>query len=123
MNTQRKNNISLQSGFTLIELMITVAIFGLLAAIALPVYVMFTNKTKDNACLSEAKAYSNYVYLALNDQEVDTLPTAPTINSCLTITDTTGWTLTTQQVIIATSKSKATITCDILNGNTCKISP
>jgi len=122
MNIQRKNDIPMQSGFTLIELMIVVAVVGLIAAIAIPSYIIFTNKAKNNACLSEAKAYSNYVYLALNDQEADTLSTAPSINSCLTMTNAKGWTLTTQQVIIATSKSKATIICDIPNGSHCKIS-
>jgi len=52
---------SMQKGFTLIELMIVVAIIGILAAVALPAYQDYTKKAKFAEVVSVANTYKTAV--------------------------------------------------------------
>ncbi len=52
----RKNNK--KSGFTLVEIMIVVAIIGLLAAIAIPSFVNARTKSQTNACINNLRQIS-----------------------------------------------------------------
>ena len=64
---QESDMKKVQQGFTLIELMIVVAIIGILAAIALPQYQQYTKKARFTEAISVAESYKTAVALCAQD--------------------------------------------------------
>jgi prepilin-type N-terminal cleavage/methylation domain-containing protein len=70
-----KINTSKTSGFTLVEIMIVVAIIGLLAAIAIPNFVKARTTAQKNACIANLKQIDGAIQQWAVEQKKNTTDT------------------------------------------------
>ena len=70
-------NTSRKAGFTLVEIMIVVAIIGLLAAIAIPNFVRARETSQKNACINNLRQIDGALQQYALENKTLTVPTDP----------------------------------------------
>jgi prepilin-type N-terminal cleavage/methylation domain-containing protein len=63
-------NFKIQKGFTLIELMIAIAIISILASIAIPQYQAYTRNARATAAMAEIRPYQTAVAICAQAREI-----------------------------------------------------
>ena len=84
-------NKSVQKGFTLIELMIVIAIIGILAAIAIPAYQDYVAKSQVTSALAEITPAKTQIEVLINEGKVASLSTTPTDGGYIGISASTTY--------------------------------
>lgn len=64
-----------EGGFTLVELMVVVAVIAILAALAMPQFLTAANKAKEAKVKSDVATISNAAQLFMMEKSRDTVPT------------------------------------------------
>ncbi|BCU63507.1 hypothetical protein F941_03070 [Acinetobacter bouvetii DSM 14964 = CIP 107468] len=99
---------SVQKGFTLIELMIVVAIIGILAAIAIPQYQNYVTKSQVTRVFGEISELKGFVDMCITDA-AECANIKPPISSLLGADQTFGVAANKQAVVTIKDTGEATV--------------
>lgn len=113
-------------GFTLIEILIVIAIITILVSIAIPICLYYMEKVRVNACLYETKTYANYVYYTIRIENSEQIYYQPLLSTCDKITDASNWdNITNNYIIEAKSRGSNIINihCNLREGANCSVIP
>jgi len=102
-----------KKGFTLVEIMIVVAIIGLLAAIAIPNFIKSRNRSRDAVCVNNMKQIASALEQVCMENDLDATGGGAGVASIAWsgTPSATGW-----GVVAATSYLKSAPVCPIGTG-------
>jgi type IV pilus assembly protein PilA len=103
-------------GFTLIELMIVVAIIGILAAIALPAYQDYTVKSQAGGALTEVSSLKTAFEAAINEGKKPVLTQTVTDTTEAYVGQTAGGG-TYCDLVLSVAAAPRTMVCTLKGGN------